>query len=636
MLETFRKHHYILMCLVAIAVVIAFTFISNPWDSRSGPAGSSQRVGTIYGRDFTLGEVRMIAQLRDMAGQLAAMAQDREGTDPVAQFLNAISSLVNTMSPTDRSQVDLDYPINILVLREECEKLGIEVEREDLEKFIKALGAFRTNGAFDSSKLETFLTSGGMFGDRSATETKLFTMLRDVMLFERVAELVGGTYAPSQAEIDADYARQHQMTVAATALVEKKAHENQTITDEEIQKRYDEEKARKETVPGPEEKTPAPAPDAMVLSDEKRTVKYFVTEAPKPPPAPPPLPPAPTAPPPQGDLSALPEDQKKTKEEEYKKLQDEYKAKLDEHNKAKAEYDKKMEEYRAKVKEAQDAKQPWLGKVKALTDAIVSEERGGKSFEDLARESGFEVKTATFTKSAAPEEVKKISASEGDAAGIIFSAKSHDTETWIEGPGQSAYCFFQVTEVQSSSMLPFEEVKQKLADKLKAEKVTDSLKVAADDARSKLLEGIKAGKSFKDAAAAAMLTAAELPPFSKEKPLPAGTPNTSVVTTEVESLNVGDLSEPKNVPEGLLFIYVERKELPKHPEMEDRKKALAQKRTFRGALAKLPQPDFSQPNAFQEYMDSRQYFEERFGGLTNPVLRAWFGARRSDALAVSP
>ncbi|HEX2748307.1 MAG TPA: hypothetical protein VHM91_09945 [Verrucomicrobiales bacterium] len=648
MLETFRKHHYILMLLIAIVVVISFTFLSNPTDrSGRGGGGGSQRVFTLYNSDVTRSEFESIHQEMGVAGQLSAMSQGRDDSDPVTQFVQEIGSIVNTANPTDRDTPDIDPPKNILVLRHECEKLGIAVEREDLEKFIKEIGAFKSNGGFDSKKLQEFLTSG-RHGDREATEKKLFATLRDVMLFQRVSQLVGGTFAPSKAEVDADYAEKHQRITTATVLIPKKTYENQTVTDEDAQKYYDGEKTKheaaekakadaEEKAKRKEKAAPVPIPadaDPLVLSDEKRTVKYIVTEAPKAPVAPTPPPPLP----PMEDVSKLPEDQKKAKEEEYKKKQEE-------HTKADAEYQKRITEHAANVTKYEKSKNDWLKRVGLLSDAIAAEDRGNKTLEDLAKASNdlakpaddtvktpnFEIKTASFTKAAPPEDLKVVKPQRGDTVTAIFQAEKGGGETFVEGGAQESYCIFTVTEVEKSSLLPMDQVKQKILDKLKAEKVAAAMKAAAESARSNVLEAIKGGKSFKDAAAAVMLTAAELPPFSKEKTLPPATPNSAIVTQQGEKLNAGEISSPQDVPDGLLLVYVEKKELPRHPDMEQQKKDLAKMHTYTNAAVSMGGFDQSR---MKEIMEKYTYFGKR-GGMSNPVLKAWFAESRRAAESIS-
>ncbi|HWB01825.1 MAG TPA: SurA N-terminal domain-containing protein [Verrucomicrobiales bacterium] len=669
MLETFRKHHYILMLLIAIVVVISFTFLSNPTDRSRGGAGSTQRMFTLYNADVSVGEVQSIRQQMQIAGALMQLSQDREGTDPVSQFMQGMGSLVNSANPTNREDLDIDYPMNILVLRHECEKLGIDVEREDLEKFIREIGAFKSNGGFDATKLENFLKPGPG-GDRASTETKLFTALRDVMLFQRYTQLIGGSFRPSKAEVDANYAESHQRITASTVLISKKVFENQTITDEDIQKFYDGEKTKQEAADKAakeaEEKakqdankpqdsiTPPPPPvpgaDPLVLSEEKRTVKHVFTEAPKPPT--PPVAPKPPVAPVQEDLSKLPEDQKKAKEEEFKKKQEDHKKAEEEYKKKQEEHQKAETEYTAKMKEFTDSKTAWLKSVQDLSDALNAEERGAKTFEDVAKELKFEVKTVTFTKASVPEELKKINLRGGSAADTIFQAPKGGHEELLGDESQTAYCFFVVTEIEKAALLPMDQVKQKISDKLKAEKVTAALKAAGESARSNILETLKAGKPFKEAvesARAKMLEAlkkekdfketdapiamvsADLPAFSKSKPLPPGTANSGTVSSEAAKLNPGELSPAESVPDGLLLVYVDKKELPKHPDMEQQKKALAEGHTYHNAAATLGA--FDQKN-FQEYIEKSQFFQER-GGFTNPVLKAWFTEARKNAETVT-
>ena len=368
MLETFRKHHYVLMCLVAVVVIISFTFFFNP-NTQSGRAGSGEVVRKIFDADLTQGEVELIEQQKTVASQIAGEK------DSVMDFLQTMHSIADESKPMDSRMADADYSTNVFLMRQECERLGIAVEKEDITARIRLIANFQTNGQFDGSLLDKFL-SLGQHGDRSATETKLYNAVRDVMLFERLAALIGGTYAPSSQEIDADFARANESITVATALLAKKDYEAQTITDEEIQKFYDTEKAKQDNA----DKTVRP--DPIILTDEKRTVKYCITEAPKstavPPQQPPPLP----ALPPKPDLSALPEAERKAKEEERKKLEDDHAAKQ---KLAQDEFMKQMDDYQKQQKEVEAAKQAWLVKVSDLSNALVAEERGSATFEELAK-----------------------------------------------------------------------------------------------------------------------------------------------------------------------------------------------------------------------------------------------------------
>jgi hypothetical protein len=789
MLETFRKHHYVLMCLVAVVVIISFTFFFNP-NTQQGRAGSGEVVRKIFDANLTQGDVDLIEQQKTVISQAGA------GDTSVRNFLVTMHSIADESAPMDSRMADADYSINVFLMRQECERLGIAVEKEDVTKRITQMEAFRTNGQFDGSRLKQFL-SGGQHGDQSATEAKLYSAVRDLLLFERLGELIGGTFAPSVAEIDADFARANESVTVATALLAKKDFENQTVTDEDIQKFYDAEKAKQDD----EDKTSSP--DPVILTDEQRTVKYCITEAPKStaiaPNPPQPVPALPAKP----DFSQLSEDEKKAKEDEWKKQEEEHKAKQDAYTKAQADYTKQMEAYTQKQKEHEAEKKAWLKEVSDLSNALVADpaERAGATFEQLAKSlepppapapvpatsvtppvaipapspapseepppppapvpvppsaetppdasgatpapapdatpapaetpagdkpgaaqgaqgpAGTEgqpsnatpppvesapapaeaapaetpapapsetappaapaetppaptpvpvpaappapqpfVRTATFTKVAPPADIMAFTAEGGaSTVDLIFKAEKGDVESLIPSQDKNSYLFFQVTEVVPAGVRPLEEVKTKISEKLKAEKIELALKAAAESARSNILEAIKSGKTFKEAAEANKAVATELPPFSKKTPLATITPNAAIITAHAgiaaegspppsadAIVQPGDISQPLEVPDGLLLVHVQKKELQKYPDAGEQKSQLRQKRTYNGVVAPFRQPEFERGMDFQIYMNQLNEFREhgpyfeRLGGAVNPVLKAWFAARRGEAQKSSP
>lgn len=619
MLETFRKHHKVMMIVVAAIVIVAFTFLYSPTRDTFGRGGGT--VATLNGEALTGNDAEALFRQLGMAGQLSMMGGGTGGQDIMTDFggmawqgrvFGGISQIVDLLQPKDRNEMDLDGPLNVALLRQEGLRLGVDVEREDLEKAIKDLGAFKTNNAFDDSKLNSFLDSGA-HGDRPTTESKLLTVVRDALLYQRLGELVGGTWSPSQAKVDNSYAQQNTRTTAQTALVEKKSYENQTVSDEDVKKYYDEEKAKQDVI-NSDDKEPKPGADASLLTEEKRTVKYVVTTAVKPLDAPiAPIPPTPV--PPLEDTSKLPEDQKKAKEEEHKKLTDDYNAKNTEYDAKVAEHTKALEAHAAKVKETEEAKKQWLENLSNFSSALAdTDARNDKSFEEVAKEFKLEAKTATFTRTTLPDDLKATvvapvptpgrapqSAAFNPADGIFASGEGNDD---IASPqDQSLFCIWVVEDIEAPAMKPLEEVKAAVSEKLKTDKINAALKAAGDDARSKMMEALKGGKPFKEAATAAALNAVEVPPFSNKKPVSEAAPNGSIIKSIADALNKGDLSEAVTVPEGLLFVFVEKKDLPNDPKMADNKKNMITSQSMKGS--------------------------------DSPLFRAWFLARRSAATAVT-
>lgn len=585
MLETIRKHHYVLMCVIAGVVIVAFAFLYDP--NRDKFHGDRPIV-TLNGQDFHVTDLREIDSQRPMITRLVATryAGDQMGSfmDPLFQYLQTMSSVVNRYQSTSQrdDEVDLDYVMNVTILRQQAAKLGVHVEKEDLERFVQTLEVFKTNGQFDGARYASFLESG-FLGDRVTTERRLFLMLRDVMYFQKLNSLIGGELAPSKAEVDFLYADRHQVVTAVTALVEKSKQPEPEVTQEEIQKYYDEQKAKAESPAAADPTNLSAQPDARLMSPEKRAVRYVLINLPSPPPEPV----APATP----DTTGFTEEQKKAKEEEYQKLL--------------ADYEKAKAEHSAKVTEVTNQAQELRKKAGDLSNALSAEDRGGKSFEQLAKELGLEpVLTEPFAQASPPDALKQ----ETSVVRAIFESDTELNESYTIN-SKNGYALFEVTEIQKPAILPLEEVKDKIVSTLKEEKTNNALQAAADTARSKILEATQAGKSFKDAATENGLTVTEVPAFSQSKPA-TGVANLSVVTRETKTLNPGETSQPIEVPEGRLLVHLVKKELPHDPNMEEEKRQIAQARTVGGA-------------------------NMSFFTAGNPLFSAWFSARRNEAVEVS-
>ena len=589
MLETLRKHHYILMLFIAILVCVAFVFFGN--ERRGGGHGETKPMAIVDGQEYYQNDVQQIDSQR---GLITSLFYSRENmmaqiTDPLAFYLNTLGGSPMMSSPAivqlygpagQRDSLNMDFCMNVATLRAKAPKLGVEVDQEDLVKFVQTISGFQTNGQFDSTKYETFLNSGA-FGDRSNTERRLYTALRDVMIFQRVNKLVGGTLSPSAAEVNARYPESHQKTTAAYALIEKAKQKPAAPTDEAIQKFYDEAKAAFDVHKADPMK---PAASPLVLSPEKRSIRYVLIDLPKPPTPP-------VAPQPE-DVSKLPEDQKKAKEEENKK-------KADEHAKA-------MTAHGEAVKAQEAASKALLAKAGAISSDLASEDRGTRSFEEIVKASGLEPKTSElFTADSAPADIK----ADAKLVTEIFEspsdpAISHTPKT------TNGYAIFEIANVESPTVLPLDQVKAKITEHLTEEATTAAVKSAADTARTAILEAIKGGKAFAEAATAAGLTPVEVPAYTQSKPPSAA--NQAIITKAAAELNPGEVSPPQEVPEGLMLVCTIKRELPKDPKMDEDKKKLAEQ------AAEGKEPSGGSGFSFPSY---------------SPLLQAWFKANRTEVKA---
>ena len=582
MLETLRKHHYILMLFIAILVCVAFVFFGDQ-SSMDGNNPDAKPLATVDGQDYYRNDLAQIDSQRGIVYRLLDPSnQLAQFTDPLAFYVNTLGgnpmmrrpAIVQRYGPGGRDDIDLDFCMNVATIRAEAKKLGVEVDRADLEKFVQTVGGFQTSGQFDPAKYEAFLSSGAL-GDRVNTERRLYITLRDVMLFQRMNKLIGGTLAPSPAAINSSYAEAKQKTTAAYALVEKAKQPATVPADEAIQKFYDEAKAKFEAYTADATK---PAPDPLVLSEEKRAIRYILINLPTPPPA---LP----APQPE-DTATLPEDQKKAKAEEFKK-------KVEEHTAAMVARAEAMKTYETDRKAL-------LTKADAISSELAAEERGARTFDEIVKASGLEALLSdSFTAAAPPEDLK----AEPKLVTEIFQSPNdltlpHTLQT------SKGYGIFELAKVEAPALLPLDQVKTKISEKLAADALADALKAAADTARTSIAEAVKAGKSFIEASTAAGLTVTEVPAYTKDKP-PADVPNQGVITEAAAELNPGEISTPREVPEGLLLVATLKRELPKDPKMDEDKKAQAKEMTEGGEGGFLP--------------------------TYSPLFEAWFKAHRNES-----
>jgi peptidyl-prolyl cis-trans isomerase D len=213
-----------------------------------------------------------------------------------------------------------------------------------------------------------------------------------------------------------------------------------------------------------------------------------------------------------------------------------------------------------------------------FADKLVAEDRGTKTFDELAKELNLEVKTTEpFARSSPPEPLK----GKEQLVHVVFNAIEVGA-TDVPQIEPDGYYAIELTAIEKPKPLEFEAAKERISKKLKETKQTEKLAEAIKTAREKLEVAIKGGKSLAEAATEAGLPAPrELPVFSRRKPV-AGEPNFNAILQEAAKTDIGAISNPVPVPDGQLLMVVAKKELPKDPKMEDQKKALVSQRMAMG------------------------------------------------------
>lgn len=180
MITVIRKYQKPLMFIVAVLTIIAFAWLYNPAETSELGANVAAR---IYGEIYTPADVDRIARTYDLAMGLG--------------LLDLVMGLGR--SGPDGSPAISEYVVNVVVLRHEAARLGIEPTQEQIASRIRGMAPFQTAGQFDPTKFEAFVTE--RLGPRGMTTLSMEEVVRDAILFDRVSAMVGSPAVAGKGEL---------------------------------------------------------------------------------------------------------------------------------------------------------------------------------------------------------------------------------------------------------------------------------------------------------------------------------------------------------------------------------------------------------------------------------------------------
>lgn len=244
MITILRKHHRWLMIVIAI-LAVPFVFYFNKTDFG---AKRSTDLGRIYDRPVTQVEYTRNARLLNLAGGLGLSL----GNDLM---------MVNVSS---ENEMYVEFTWNRLTLRHEAEQLGIRPNSSEITAFVKTLPRFSGEAGFDLNKYTEFTTA--MLPSLGLNEAQIEELVSDQLSLNRVKDLLGAGVQVPESESAENYERAYgKMEVALVRLREEDFQKDIKITDEDITKSYEANKAQ-------------------LKSEEKRRVEFVtfpLTEAEK-------------------------------------------------------------------------------------------------------------------------------------------------------------------------------------------------------------------------------------------------------------------------------------------------------------------------------------------------------------------
>ena len=205
---------------------------------------------------------------------------------------------------------------------------------------------------------------------------------------------------------------------------------------------------------------------------------------------------------------------------------------------------------------------------KKLGDLSLAVIAPGADFDAVVKKSGFHVKTLpAFSQDAPPDAIKD----EYEFISAIFDANPeiHAVSDPVEV--KKGYQIFKVTKVEQPAQQELKDVKSKVRDILLSQKATEAMGKAANDAKKKLEEALKAGKKFEEAAKEANLKTQMLPEFSVTAP-PSDLSNGQEIAREAMDTPAGSFTKPLTTDNGVLLVHVISKELRKREDSASMRK----------------------------------------------------------------
>lgn len=449
MIENIRKYTG-LMIVIFVILFISFFFLDTG-SMRSAAGGGT--VVKVDGRGFSEKEVRRVGSAgRDLTQGLMQM-----GELGLYQFLVGIPG-----EATNQSEAAEQFFVGRVLLRKAAEEFGIHPGPEEINSYIRTLRAFAgADGAFDESTYRTFIDKS--LGRLGLTEADIRDLASDVLIFQKLKSLVGTGLSSDRDIVAKTLAMTNQQIDVNLAQISidpfKSAIEP---TDEEVKSYW-------ETIQ-----------DAFTTAPRRKFTYFIATptviEDPK------------------------PEDAPETLAE----------AAASEEAKEAARLEREEER---KKKEAEVAEM--RRKEQIRTDSLVDDfmfdldNQKGSGFEDLAAKNGWEVvTTGFFAQNEAPPALDvplRASSAAGKVVDELFRIKvlKSDPSSRISAAipiGENQWLVARQDEEEPSRVKTFEEAREEARAQFIAEKATEAMKTAADEAAAKIKEGLAAGKSFAEAA----------------------------------------------------------------------------------------------------------------------------------------
>lgn len=181
--------------------------------------------------------------------------------------------------------------------------------------------------------------------------------------------------------------------------------------------------------------------------------------------------------------------------------------------------------------------------------------KDGANFAEVAKKYGLTVKTTPeFTVEKPPQDLASIPG----AAETAFKLSEKDP-TSDALPSGDGYCVLHLEKVTPDRQLTLDEARPEVIEQIKKEKGGVALVTKGNEVRTKIIELMKAGKSFADAAQEAGVKVESFPTFSVAQPV-QDKPDARTILAKSVELADGEVSDFVPVENGGLIIHLDKRE----------------------------------------------------------------------------
>jgi peptidyl-prolyl cis-trans isomerase D len=246
MLKVLRKHRNWLMIVIAI---LALPFCLYFVKSDTSQIHSDEFV-KMYGRKVTMTEAHHYARLFQLSQLL--------GTDLLEGLVPG--------SGTDDQKVGT-FIINLILLRHESERLGIEPADSEIVEAVRNFPAFKGSSGFDTAKYDQ--VEQAVLPSLGFTDEQLRALARDELCLKRIKGVVTASVSLPESESKSNYEQMYGKNFVSVVRVHSGDFQKEIkVSDDDIQKYYEAHKTELRT----EEKRKVEFV-RLALSEEQKKLK---------------------------------------------------------------------------------------------------------------------------------------------------------------------------------------------------------------------------------------------------------------------------------------------------------------------------------------------------------------------------